>query len=238
MAARDMMKGEQGHSVRELQEKLLLLGYQLPRWGIDSYVGDETLAAVAAFKRDRHIGEPSDDLPGSIPGAVVEAIDAAARKLDEATNAAPVIVDLRNAHSGQHRVSKRAWAQVTGIRLHQTATLLGEKGQRWFGIPVQVGVTRKGQIFILNGCEWVTWRGNGLNANDVGIEINGYYEGIEGRPETLWRPPKEPNRQGLIPTPIQVEAVKAAVQWIRSEVAQHGGTIKYIHAHREGCPGQ
>jgi hypothetical protein len=98
---------------------------------------------------------------------------------------------------------------------------------------VQVGVTRKGQVFILNGCEWLTYHGNGLNAHDVGIEIDGYYAGVEERPETLWRPANEPDRVGMIPTPIQVDAVKAAVQWIRNEVAQNGGAIRYIHAHRQ-----
>lgn len=231
--ASDMMKGASGQAVREVQEKLLLLGYQLPRWGADASLGDETLAAVAAFLRDRQIGEIQDDLPTMIPAAIVELINAAAQKLENSTNAAPVLVDLRNAHSGQHRIAKRAWTKVTGITLHQTATLMGENAQRWFGIPVQVGVTRKGQILILNGCEWVTYHGNGLNAADVGIEIDGYYEGIEGKPATLWKPAQEPNRQGLIPTPIQVEAIKAAVRWIMNEVAQNGGAIKFIHAHRQ-----
>lgn len=233
MLARDMTRGEQGQDVRELQERLLVLGYALPRWGADSYLGDETLAAVAAFMRDRDIGNPMDDVPNSISKAVVGAIDAAALKLEETTQASPVIVDLRNAHSGQHRKAKRAWSQVSGITLHQTATLLGEKAERWFGIPVQLGVTRKGQVLILNGCEWVTWHGNSLNAHDVGIEIDGWYEGVEGQPKTLWQPPQGPKRTVMPIAPIQIDAVKAAVHWIRNEVAQNGGAIKYIHAHRQ-----
>lgn len=233
MAASDIARGTEGPAVRTLQEQLLALGYHLPRWGADSNLGDETLAAVEAFKRDRHIGTPSDDLPNAVSGAVIDAVDAAYRTMTAASPGTPVIVDLTNAHPGSQRIRRRAWSQVTGITLHQTATLLGEKRERWFNIPVQFGVTRGGQVLILNGCDWVTYHGNGLNGSDVGIEIDGYFEGVEGKRSTFWRPPEDPNRVPLQPTPVQIEAVRLAVKWICEEVARHGGSIKHVHAHRQ-----
>jgi hypothetical protein len=231
--ANDMSKGASGPEVRALQEQLLALGYALPRWGADGGLGDETLAAVEAFKRDRDLAALDDDLPSTIAGALIDAIAAAAHKTTVATAGMPVVVDLTNAHAGAHRIRRRAWTAVTGITLHQTATVLGERRERWYSIPIQLGVTRGGQVLILNGCEWVTYHGNGLNAADVGIEIDGYYEGIEGKRNTFWTPPQDPGRVPLQPTAVQIEAACLAVRWICTEVAGNGGAIKFIHAHRQ-----
>ena len=47
-----LRKGAKGERVRELQEKLLALGYQLPRYGADGDYGAETIAAVKEFQKD------------------------------------------------------------------------------------------------------------------------------------------------------------------------------------------
>jgi len=41
-----------GELVRELQEKLLSLGYELPKFGADGDFGSETVSAVASFKQE------------------------------------------------------------------------------------------------------------------------------------------------------------------------------------------
>jgi hypothetical protein len=195
-------------------------------------MGDETFAAVEAFKRDHQIGATDDDSPTSVSGSTIDAIDAAFHKVTVAPSGTPAVIDLTNAHSGTQRIRKRAWSQITGITLHQTATLFGERRERWFNVPVQLGVTRGGQVLVLNGCDWVTYHGNGLNGSDVGIEIDGYFEGVEGRLNTLWSPPGNP-RAPLQPPQVQIDAARLAVKWICDEVARHGGTIKHVHAHRQ-----
>lgn len=45
-------KGSKGGLVRELQESLLNLGYQLPKYGADGSFGNETKAAVEQFQSD------------------------------------------------------------------------------------------------------------------------------------------------------------------------------------------
>lgn len=47
-----LRKGAKGERVRELQEKLLALGYQLPRYGADGDYGAETIKAVKEFQKD------------------------------------------------------------------------------------------------------------------------------------------------------------------------------------------
>ena len=47
-----LKKGARGELVIELQEKLLSLGYELPKFGADGDLGSETVSAVAEFKRE------------------------------------------------------------------------------------------------------------------------------------------------------------------------------------------
>ena len=47
-----LKKGARGKEVRELQEKLLSLGYELPQFGADGDLGSETVKAVAEFKQE------------------------------------------------------------------------------------------------------------------------------------------------------------------------------------------
>ncbi|MBB6451967.1 hypothetical protein HNQ94_000388 [Salirhabdus euzebyi] len=47
--------GDKGKEVKSLQEKLVALGYKLPKYGTDGHFGDETEAAVKAFQKDQSI---------------------------------------------------------------------------------------------------------------------------------------------------------------------------------------
>ena len=51
LGARLLKRGMSGSDVRELQELLMQLGYDLPRYGADGDYGDETVSAVKAFQR-------------------------------------------------------------------------------------------------------------------------------------------------------------------------------------------
>jgi len=45
-----LMKGSKGEAVRQLQENLIALGFQLPKYGADGIFGDETEKAVKDFQ--------------------------------------------------------------------------------------------------------------------------------------------------------------------------------------------
>jgi peptidoglycan hydrolase-like protein with peptidoglycan-binding domain len=47
----ELKVGSKGEAVKELQEDLLALGYELPKYGADGDYGSETAAAVKAFQR-------------------------------------------------------------------------------------------------------------------------------------------------------------------------------------------
>ena len=52
-----LRKGAKGDAVKELQERLLALGYDVGKTGADGIFGKKTLAAVKAFQRDRGLKE-------------------------------------------------------------------------------------------------------------------------------------------------------------------------------------
>ncbi len=57
-----LRKGAEGERVRELQKRLMELGYQLPKYGADGDYGAETIAAVKAFQQDH--GLTADGVTG------------------------------------------------------------------------------------------------------------------------------------------------------------------------------
>ena len=70
-----MKSGDRGVEVRDLQLKLVALGYHLPRFGADGDLGDETLAAISAFRVDQGLMQTADDFATTIPQKVVKAIE-------------------------------------------------------------------------------------------------------------------------------------------------------------------
>ena len=50
-----LKRGMKGDDVRRLQQRLMELGYALPRYGADGDYGSETATAVKAFQRDRSL---------------------------------------------------------------------------------------------------------------------------------------------------------------------------------------
>jgi hypothetical protein len=210
-----------------LQEMLVTLGYPLPRWGTDGDLGDETLRALSLYLSDH--GQTLDD-----KNTVSNKELAIITKAYEALPALPGgTVDMRAKHAGVHRYGKRPWSKVTGVTLHQTACLLGENPTRWKDIGCHWGVTRSGKAIYLSDPTWLVAHGNGLNGSDIGIEIDGYYAGIEGDPSTLWRPEYDPKRKPLMATSESIDSVKQIVRYTTALVASNGGKLRYIHAHRQ-----
>jgi peptidoglycan hydrolase-like protein with peptidoglycan-binding domain len=233
--AKPMQKGDSGAPVKRLQENLIALGFALPRFGADGGLGDETLSAVARFRAERGLLADPDDVPGTVPARIVEAIAAEAKALAERNRPAN-FVDVRGQH-GRPGLSKsqphRPWKQITGITLHQTAALIGEREASWFAVPIHVGITRRGKVIQLYSFTDRTNHAHNLNAGDVGIEIDGFFEGVEGDESTFWRPASDPNRKPLKPTAEQIAAAREAVRWICGVVNRFGGKLKFIHAHRQ-----
>lgn len=139
------------------------------------------------------------------------------------------------AHYGVFESSRsRPIAEVTGICLHQTACLLGERPERWLNVGAHYGVTRGGKRLRLHDETDRIVHGNGFNARCVGIEGDGTYAGIEGDLRTVWDDPTTKYReQGMdLPDPF-IAAYLETCRAIIRRVHDAGGAIKFILAHRQ-----
>jgi N-acetyl-anhydromuramyl-L-alanine amidase AmpD len=142
--------------------------------------------------------------------------------------------DIRKIASRANDHGPRPWSRVTGICLHQTACLLGERPARWSTVGAHVGVTRSGRVMWIQNFDRVVWHGNGWNRGTVGIEIDGLYAGVEGDPATVWDDPSTPqHEQAMTLTPEAVQATQQAIRWICSVVAKHRGKVTALVAHRQ-----
>jgi hypothetical protein len=234
-------RGDKGPEVTALQLKLLSLGFALPKFGADGDLGDETLKAITLFRQQHALVDEANDFATTIPQKVVRAIEDAHAKLmaDQAAAilASPVLVpeDFTNAHPGQQwrQNRQRPLSSITGITLHQTAVLFGENPARWFGLNCHLGVTRNGRSLLICPLDRIVFHANGLNGPDVGIELDGFFEGVEGKRRSFFVPPNDKDRKPLQATPVQIEATRATIRWICDEVRRGGGEVKFIHAHRQ-----
>jgi N-acetyl-anhydromuramyl-L-alanine amidase AmpD len=236
-----MKHGEQGKHVKALQEKLIALGYPLPRWGADGVFGDETLRAAfecnadlwpGIYVEEYHMDVDSRFVQDCVIQAILDApLPGRPSWLIDTTGAHPI----RNAYKTPRKLS-----DITAIVLHQTACHLGERVKRWHSVPAHIGVTPKGKVILINKLETVCWHANYFNRFSVGIEVDGNFRGVEDRPGTLW---KGGGRRSKLTDEQEIWA-RAAVVWICDEVARHGGKVTDILAHRQtsenrrGDPGE
>lgn len=231
-----LKKGSQDPHVRIAQQQLIALGFGLPRFGADGVLGGETLSAYGAFLVSQGLRSPTDEHPKSITPAGAAALATAHSALTLA-GATPAIADERanHPHSGRSVATPfRTWSKITAVVLHQTAAKIGEKLASWHSVPIHFAVTRAGKIIQLYDLTEVCNHANGLNGRSVGIEIDGWYAGIEGRPDTLWQPGGAgPPRQPMDLPTAQADSAKALVQWIVSSVAGNGARVTHIHPHRQ-----
>ncbi len=230
-----MRRGDKGVEVRALQRALLDLGYELPRWGADGDLGTETIDALARFLRDH--GVDIDDDANMVSGAELVLVQQIHAATADASPGPPLpsgrFHDLRASASQNHVDGRRTWKQITGVTLHQTACIFGERPQRWNSVSAHLGVTRAGQALWMHDFEKIVWHANGFNASTIGIEMEGTYAGVEGDDRTFWRPADEPDRQPQTPTAELVESAKATIRWVCREVARHGGRVEKLVAHRQ-----
>lgn len=155
----------------------------------------------------------------------------------------PDTVDMRSVSSKRlfrdggvmESLDRRDWSKVTGICLHQTACVLGERPQRWINCGCHVGITRGGQTLWLHDFDERVVHGHLWNAQTVGIEVDGLYAGDEARPlQTTWDDPSTSHRESPLPlTNEAIAATRNAIRWIVNAVAAKGGRIRALVAHRQ-----
>lgn len=238
-----MRFGEKGEKVKELQRKVMDLGYALPRYGDDGDLGGESVAAVIDCITDLWPDVPVEeylgdlDSPGlDIPDTVVQAI------MDAPLPEKPDwLFDVTRDHPVKYAYStRRRLSRIDSITLHQTACNLSERLSRWYFIRCHFGITRGGRAIKVNTFDVVIQASNWFNHRSIAFEISGNFRGAEDLPRTFW---KKGGRRAKLTEP-QIEAGRNAMALCCRDVESAGGKIKYVLAHRqangnkENCPGE
>jgi N-acetyl-anhydromuramyl-L-alanine amidase AmpD len=238
-----MQYGDQGHEVRALQRALIAKGYDLPRFGVDSDFGQETLMALQRFAKDRGIAwDPDDPVPAALLVALEledERVEVIAPTSDAVDLEGVKLYDLRREQSDPHPKSKRdrsgktvrrTPAAIDSIVLHQTgvrfsASSTERLAARALGVACHAMAFRDGFLVWPVEPLWYIHHADRLNARSLGLEVEGVYP---GQISSKTRPVGE--------TPLTDEVVHAARMGIKllvEEGRRCGCPIKYIFAHRQ-----
>jgi hypothetical protein len=231
-----LKRNEKGPKVKELQEVLLELGEQLPRWGADGDLGNETFAALGSLlcKHGRTV-DPDPNIVSDAELAFVYALRDLLR-LDHSVKPPAKLIDRRQFAKLDLDRGPRPIAEVKGACLHQTACYLSTSKDpaRCDTIGAHFVVYPDGTVFWLHDVTRRIIHGNEWNAQMYGIEIDGLFAGIEGDPKTVWDNPSTPyvEKAGSL-TPEQAEATKQLLRWLDAEIRRQGGHQRLIVAHRQ-----
>ncbi|MGW8177303.1 MAG: hypothetical protein ACWGQW_00680 [bacterium] len=240
--------GDESDEVKEVQTALLQLGYDLPKHGASGVVTLELYGAIEDFWVDHcditdskmvheewnwHDDQKVVDMAFA---RILEVREREARLIEGAPATGAVDVDfhdITDAHPRKAAKGVRRWKDVNGITLHQTGIMLGNTLKRFQSLKAHIGILKLMrptivQVYPLNT---LLHHGNAFNSTDVGIEVNGCFEGIDGNIRTAWKGgyKKAPHRA----TDEQIIATREAVRRIIHIVDSHGGAIEAIHAHRQ-----
>ena len=130
---------------------------------------------------------------------------------------------------------------VTGITIHQTAAKFGVApyqvhaaggdtklalARRSLRVACHVMTFHDGFLAWPNPLSWYVYHGNGFNAFELGIEIDGCYPGVVGGKTWNGKKPTET-------TDISIRAARAGIRHLVLEGRALGMPIEYIHAHRQ-----
>jgi len=230
--------GDHGEAVSRLQQALRAAADPLPRYGSDGHFGGETSEALTKYCEGLGVSWSG----GAVPMMVLAQLGLADRSVPPAPAVQPRIYDLRleaadphpKARTSNGRTTKRDFAKIEGVVLHQTAAKFGQPR----GDPTELGLARRALrvachgmafdgLFVLAApLDWHIYHADGFNPTTLGLELDGNFPGLLGGPSTNSRP-VTPMTDGLVASAR--EGLRALVE----EGRKLGAPVRYIYAHRQ-----
>lgn len=242
-----MKYGEKGPKVRKLQEQLISAGYELPLFGVDGHLGEETWDALKEFALDhKFVWAPtiSDGLVDSLLKEMKEnPIDILERVQFFDVRNEPVPFNKADRfRMRSNRVVRRPAHTIDCIVIHQTGVEFSVSN----GLMDKFGGNRRRALayrsknipapavsfdgfYVKNyPLDFYCYHAGHLNRRSLGLEIDGLYAGVRNDPKTVWK--------GLAPTFFTEErrdAARAALKYLVEEGRAKGMPIHKIYAHRQ-----
>ena len=145
------------------------------------------------------------------------------------------LADARDLAELERTPAIRPIEGITTIVLHQMSCKNLKRGiDRWKHIECHWVVELEDEkAYLMHDLDKRLWHAHRFNGRSVGIEVEGYYLGVEDNPRTFWRPKEEPGRMPMTLTAGMRAAIVAAIGATVDMVAAAGGKIEYIGAHRQ-----
>lgn len=251
-----MKYGDKGKHIRDLQVSLQKAGYELPTFGADGHLGDETWEALQDFALDHDFvwaPEIGDSLVSAMVSQMQESPEAADNLLrvpsyDLREEPVPFTVSRKFRMRGG-KVVRRAVSAVDGITIHQTGVQFGVNerqiaaagGDERLALAKRVkkvaahSVSFDGFYTKSYPLDFYIYHAGLLNRKTLGLEVDGLYSGLMDDPDTelredlasLWRGSPTELTEG------RVKGAKAALRYLVDEGRKLGMPIKYIYAHRQ-----
>jgi len=252
-----MKYGDKGKHVRHLQLALQRAGYELPTFGADSHLGDETWEALKDFALDNEfVWAP--EIKDSVVAAMLNQMDEMpaqaedkldfVRSYDLSQQGVPASVQRKFRMRGG-RVVRRAPSAVNGITIHQTAVqfevtdrqIAAADGDKCLALATRVKkvaahfVSFDGFYTKNYPLDFYVYHAGALNRKTLGLEVDGLYPGLLDDPDTELREDLESLWKGTptVLTEGRVKAARAALRSMVQEGRKLGMPIKYIYAHRQ-----
>lgn len=208
--------------IKQLQQDLKTLGYD--PGPIDGLLGDKTRTALIRYAGNG-VGAGEVLADPSALHAKAEAKRATQPALP------PGYADFSDFCTNLGwRKKERAWSEIRGVTLHQTGCPMGESPSRWYDLKAHYGITYSGKIYRIHPETAMGWHAQGQSHANVGIEIAGFFAGIEGDAST--RPGGQANWPIQSMTEAQGLAIKALVRYLAQLLEHHGSKLKEIEPHR------
>ncbi len=128
------------------------------------------------------------------------------------------------------RKKERPWSVIKGVTIHQTGCPMSESPSRWYSLKAHYGITYSGKIFRIHPETSFGWHAEGQSHHNVGIEIAGFFCGVEGDIKTRPSAPASWKVQSV--TPEQIVAAKELIRYIARLLAHYGSALELIQPHR------
>lgn len=244
-----MRYGDKGTDVERLQQALIDRGYQLPEYGADGHLGDETWDAIQRFSRDMGLGWAPEVPLGTMSELLKKPAPPVVVPPPATFVPSVPFIDLRDAQKDPHPKSKiqgrrtvrRSPSAITGVTIHQTAVKFSvTKAQivsagndrrmalarRALNVACHAMAFHDGFFVAAAPLDWYIYHGNGFNAADLGLEVDGLYPGLKGG--RTWN-----GDPATALTDESIAAAREALRWLVETGRRAGMPIEWIHAHRQ-----
>lgn len=122
------------------------------------------------------------------------------------------------------------WAKQRAVDKDGQPAFDAQGNPIYVSLKCPFGITYSGIILQIHPVDVFGWHAQGQSHHNVGIEIAGFFAGVEGDPKT--RPGGPANWKIQSVTPAQIEACKALLRYLAQLLRAHGSQLRILDPHR------